>query len=82
MNCSFVEEFIKTGVFREYPAVFFAEPVSREDRRELGAGDPFYRSGENIYKMVRSRSKVLHMGLFRPGRASEKHEVLSYAELA
>lgn len=34
MNCSFVEEFIKTGVFREYPAVFFAEPVSREDRRE------------------------------------------------
>ena len=35
MNRSFVEEFIKTGVFREYPAAFFAEPVSREDRREL-----------------------------------------------
>ena len=38
--------------------------------------------GENIYKMVRSRSKVLHMGFHRSGGTSEKHEVLSYAELA
>lgn len=35
MNKSFVEEFIRTGIFREYPAVFFAEPVSPADRREL-----------------------------------------------
>ena len=35
MNLSFVEEFIRTGVFREYPAVFFAEPMSPEDRWEL-----------------------------------------------
>ncbi len=35
MNRSFVEEFIRTGVFREYPEVFFAEPVSPEDRWEL-----------------------------------------------
>lgn len=35
MNASFVEEFIKTGIFREYPTVFFAEPVSPADRREL-----------------------------------------------
>ena len=35
MNTSFVEEFIRTGVFREYPAVFFAEPVSPADRRDL-----------------------------------------------
>lgn len=35
MNIAFVEEFIQTGVFREYPEIFFAEPVSPEDRREL-----------------------------------------------
>lgn len=35
MNASFAEEFIKTGIFREYPEVFFAKPVSQRDRREL-----------------------------------------------
>lgn len=35
VNASYVEEFIRTGVFREYPAVFFAEPVSVADRRIL-----------------------------------------------
>lgn len=35
MNTAFVEEFIQTGVFREYPEIFFSEPVSPEDRREL-----------------------------------------------
>ena len=28
MNGAFVEAFLQTGVFREYPAVFFAKPVS------------------------------------------------------
>ena len=35
MNASFAEEFIKTGVFREYPGSFFSKPVSREDRKKL-----------------------------------------------
>lgn len=35
MNTAFVEKFIQTGVFREYPAVFFAEPVLPADRRDL-----------------------------------------------
>ena len=35
MNSSFVEEFIKTGVFREYPNVFFDKPVAPADRRVL-----------------------------------------------
>lgn len=35
MNGAVVEAFLQTGVFREYPAVFFAKPVSPADRREL-----------------------------------------------
>ena len=35
MNRGFVEEFIKSGVFREYPEIFFSMPVSPDDRRLL-----------------------------------------------
>lgn len=35
MNIAFVQEFIRTGIFQEYPSVFFAKPVSPADRRLL-----------------------------------------------
>ena len=35
MNAAFVEEFIKDGIFREYPDIFFSRPVSQADRKKL-----------------------------------------------
>lgn len=35
MNPVYVEAFIKDGIFREYPSLFFSEPVSAEDRRTI-----------------------------------------------
>lgn len=35
MNASFVEEFIRDGVFREYPSIFFSGSISVADRRIL-----------------------------------------------
>lgn len=35
MNAHYVQEFIQTGVFKEYPAVFTAAAVSKKDRRYL-----------------------------------------------
>ncbi|MGN1141454.1 MAG: helix-turn-helix domain-containing protein [Oliverpabstia sp.] len=35
MNPVFVEEFIQTGVMREYPSYFFKEPLTKADRKYL-----------------------------------------------
>lgn len=35
MNAASVEEFIRSGVFREYPEIFFSKPLSPADRRVL-----------------------------------------------
>ena len=35
MNSRYVLEFIQTGVFREYPEVFFVSPLEKKDRKYL-----------------------------------------------